>query len=79
MPLTYDLTELMAAGEQVSAPPLAVELYREAFRDYKSMCLWQQRLLDSPSIATAVATAGLLRREGNMDARRLALRIENDC
>jgi hypothetical protein len=51
-------------------------LYREAFRRYKGMCLWNMRELSEPSAGVALATARQLRYEGDMEARRLAERIE---
>ena len=51
-------------------------LYHEAFRLYRSFCLWNVREFDDPGPDIALAAARHLRYEGNMDARRLAERIE---
>jgi hypothetical protein len=51
-------------------------LYHEAFRLYGPMCLWNVREFDDPSPGVALSTARQLRYEGNMEARRLAERIE---
>jgi len=51
-------------------------LYHEAFRRYGAMCLWNVREFDDPEPGVALSTARQLRYEGNMEARRLAERIE---
>ncbi len=51
-------------------------LYHEAFRRFKHRCLWNVREYDSPDEGVALSTARQLRYEGNMEARRLAERIE---
>lgn len=54
-------------------------LYRQAFRDYRAVALWNMRELPEPSTGHALAVARALRYEGNLDARRLAERIEALC
>jgi hypothetical protein len=54
-------------------------LYRQAFRDFRAMALWNMRELKEPTPGHALAVARALRYEGNLDARRLAERIEALC
>ena len=56
-----------------------VALYRQAFREFGVMALWNMRHLDQPEPGHALAVARALRFEGNLDARRLAERIERAC
>lgn len=51
-------------------------LYHEAFRRYRTFCLWNIRESDDPSPAIALSAARHLRYEGDMEARRLAEQIE---
>jgi hypothetical protein len=54
-------------------------LYREAFREFGAMALWNVRELAHPTPEDALAITRSLRIEGNLDARRLAERIEQMC
>ena len=56
-----------------------VTLYRQAFKEFGVMALWNKRLLDDPTAGDALVIARALRNEGNLDARRLAERIERAC
>lgn len=51
-------------------------LYHEAFQRFGTICLWNLRELARPSPGNALAMARQLRHEGNMQARRLAEKIE---
>jgi len=51
-------------------------LYRQAFAEHGVRALWNIRQFDEPTVGQAVSVARHLRIEGNMDARRLAERIE---
>ena len=51
-------------------------LYRQAFAEHGARAFWNIRLFDDPTLEDALAIARPLRIEGNMDARRLAERIE---
>lgn len=51
-------------------------LYAEAFRDFKTIALWNMRALENPTAEDALVVARALRFEGNMESRRLAERIE---
>ena len=56
-----------------------VALYRQAFKEFGVMALWNKRLIENPEPGHALVIARALRNEGNMDARRLAERIERAC
>ena len=56
-----------------------VALYREAFERFGAMALWNVRQFREPSREDALAITRSLRIEGNLDARRLAERIERAC
>lgn len=63
----------------VRAPEDYRALYREAYRSYRALALWNSRELPDPTRGDALAVARALRVEGNLDARRLAERIEAAC
>jgi len=63
----------------VRAPEDYRALYREAFERFGAMALWNLRHLPDPTPGDALYIARSLRIEGNMDARRLAERIEAAC
>jgi hypothetical protein len=54
-------------------------LYREAFRNFGSVALWNMRPVKEPTRADALAITPALRTHGRMDGRRLAERIEAIC
>ncbi|MBN9559780.1 MAG: hypothetical protein J0H14_03505 [Alphaproteobacteria bacterium] len=54
-------------------------LYRQAFRDFGSVALWNMRPIQNPTPADALAITAALRTRGRMDGRRLAERIEALC
>jgi len=54
-------------------------LYRQAFRDFGSVALWNMRPIKDPTPADALAITAALRTHGRMDGRRLAERIEELC
>ena len=56
-----------------------VALYRRAFEKFGTHALWNKRLLDNPEPGDALVIARALRIEGNLEARRLAERIEKAC
>ena len=53
-----------------------VALYREAFEKFGGMALWNVRQFEEPTPEDALAITRNLRFEGNLNARRLAERIE---
>jgi hypothetical protein len=55
------------------------ELYRRAFTDYGASALWSSRPVSEPTCADALAITRSLRVEGDLNARRLAERIEQAC
>ena len=57
-------------GESLTA------LYNRAFTEYGTHALWNVKQLDDPSPHILRRTAHRLRVEGDLDARRLAERIE---
>lgn len=54
-------------------------LYRKAFAEFGCMALWSSRPVEHPTPGDALAITESLRVEGNLDARRLAERIESLC
>lgn len=54
-------------------------LYRQAFRDFGSIALWNMRAIPEPTPADALAITAALRTHGRMNGRRLAERIEALC
>jgi hypothetical protein len=73
------LDELKEAGAGRPAPDPVAVLYREAFSQFGAMALWNRRPSEHPTIAQALAVAESLRREGNIQSRPLAVRIEEAC
>ena len=63
------------AGSQ-KAPSDVVGLYRRAFGEFRSRALWNIREFEDPTIEQVLAITRQLRIEGDMNARRLAERIE---
>jgi hypothetical protein len=74
-----DLEQLMKRGAGRPAPAEVVRLYRQAFADFGTLALWSTRQMPDPTLAHALAITRSLRVEGNLDARRLAERIEEAC
>jgi hypothetical protein len=56
-----------------------VSLYRLAFKDFGASALWSSKPVPEPTVADALAITRSLRVEGNLQARRLAERIERAC
>jgi hypothetical protein len=54
-------------------------LYRQAFAAFGAVALWSSRPVKKPGPADALAITESLRVEGNLEARRLAERIEALC
>jgi hypothetical protein len=54
-------------------------LYRQAFKEYGSVALWNMRPVERPTPADALAITRALRTYGSMAGRRLAERIEELC
>ncbi len=54
-------------------------LYRQAFAEYGAIALWSSRPVPDPTAGDALAITRSLRVEGDMNARRLAERIEHLC
>ena len=65
--------------EEVADPEPSEDLltlYRRAFVEFGTRCLWNVRQFDEPTPSDILSIARPLRIEGNMAARRLAERIE---
>jgi hypothetical protein len=56
-----------------------VALYRQAFEEFGAMALWNVRHLREPTREDALAVSRSLQAEGNVEAGRLAERIERAC
>ena len=54
-------------------------LYRQAFREFGAIALWNLRPTETPTVADALAITRALRTHGTMDGRQLAERIEELC
>jgi hypothetical protein len=64
---------------ETTPPEDFATLYRSAFREFGAMALWSSRQVPNPTPADALAITRSLRVEGNLEARRLAERIECAC
>ena len=75
--------QVRATTGTMSQPVVEVEdyaeLYRQAFARFGAMALWNVTQFPDPRPEDALAITRSLRVEGNMDARRLAERIERAC
>lgn len=67
----------------MSQPTVQIEdyvtLYRQAFKEFGVMALWNVRQFENPKPEDALAITRSLRTEGNLKARRLAEQIERAC
>ena len=66
-------------NEMPEEPEDFVSLYRRAFEEFGASALWSSKPVSDPTPADALAITRSLRVEGNLDARRLAERIERAC
>jgi hypothetical protein len=63
-----------------SAGPRRIQaLYREAFRRFRAIALYNLQEQRHPSPEAALIVARALRYEGNLEARKLAEKIEKAC
>jgi hypothetical protein len=62
-----------------SEPEDFANLYRRAFEEFGPSALWSSKPVPDPTPADALAITRSLRVEGNLEARRLAERIERAC
>jgi hypothetical protein len=76
---SHNLEQLKQLGAGRAAPDEIARLYRQAFRDFGTQCLWSRRPSERPTIAQALVVAENLRREGNLKSRALAGEIEQTC
>ncbi len=74
-----DLEQLKELGAGRAAPDEIARLYHRAFREYGTQALWSRRPSEKPTIAQALVIAEGLRREGNLQSRTLAAKIEQAC
>ncbi|RMC62427.1 hypothetical protein EBB04_33155 [Sinorhizobium meliloti] len=56
-----------------------MSLYHEAFRVFGPLCFWSTKEMSAPTLADAFDAASRLKREGNMNSRKLAERLEEAC
>jgi hypothetical protein len=79
MPDKRTIRELKELGAGQAAPEEVALLYRRAFGEYGNQVLWNRKPSGEPTIAQAVVVAEILRREGNVQSRSLAVKIEEAC
>jgi hypothetical protein len=73
------LDELKVTGAGLPAPEGVAALYRRAFNEFGARALWSSKPAPYPTAADALAIVRSLRVEGDLNARRLAERIEAAC
>jgi len=73
------IDELKATGAGLPAPESVAALYRQAFNEFGARALWSSQPVPLPTAADALAIVHSLRVEGDLNARRLAERIEAAC
>ena len=71
--MSEDLQDQLTAEERLRE---IRALYRQAFAEHGVRALWYLREVELPTVEQALRITRSLRIEGNMDARRLAERIE---
>jgi hypothetical protein len=76
---TRTLEQLRDLGAGRPAPEEVVRLYQQAFADYGTRALWNWRRMEQPTITQALAIAASLKVEGDLEARALAIAIEQAC
>ncbi|OPY07987.1 MAG: hypothetical protein A4E68_01494 [Syntrophaceae bacterium PtaB.Bin095] len=64
---------------ETKEPENFVSLYRRAFKEYGASALWSSSPVPDPTCEDALAITHSLRVEGDLNARRLAERIEKAC
>jgi hypothetical protein len=74
-----DIERLKELGAGRPAPEPVARLYRQAFAEFGAQALWSSRPVPDPTLADALAITRSLRVEGDLNARRLAERIEEAC
>jgi hypothetical protein len=66
-------------SDRVDEAESYVSLYRRAFEQFGTQALWSSKPVENPTPADALAITHSLRVEGDLEARRLAERIESAC
>jgi hypothetical protein len=79
MATRHSIDELKDLGTGRPVTSDVAHLYHQAFAKYGTRALWNWRELPEPTITQALVIADALRIEGNIDARRLAVKIEEAC
>jgi hypothetical protein len=74
-----NVEQLKDLGTGRPAPEAVARLYRQAFADFGTRALWSWRRMERPTITQALAIADSLKAEGNLEARALAVAIEQAC
>ena len=76
---TTDIEQLKELGAGRPAPEAVARLYLQAFCEFGAQAFWSRRPSAPPTIAQALVIADALRREGNLQSRKLAVEIEQAC
>ncbi len=79
MPNARGIEQLKDLGAGKAAPGEVVRLYRRAFDEVGPRALWSRKPSEHPTITQALVIANALRAEGNLEARAMAVRIEDAC
>jgi hypothetical protein len=66
-------------NDPTTEPTDFVRLSRRAFEEFGASALWSSEPVPDPTPVDAMAITRSLRVEGNLEARRLAERIERLC
>lgn len=69
----------MPDGAKLPASAELTEHYNKAWELYQARCLWNVRREPHPTPGDARFVAYRLRQHGNMEARKLATRIEDEA
>ena len=79
MSIWDDIEDLRQRGSGIRASDRVASLYQQAFQDFGPQFLWSRRASTWPTFTQALTIAETLRREGDVAARTLAIRIEQAC
>jgi hypothetical protein len=66
----------MSAVQKAPTKKEILSLYRRAFALFRTRALWNIREVEEPTVEQVLAITRQVRTEGDMNARRLAERIE---
>jgi hypothetical protein len=74
--MTHNARQIETLASQMPPREEIAELYRRAFAQFGTRALWNIKQVDNPTVDQILAITRQLRIEGDMDARRIAERIE---